>query len=463
MRPPRRPTTLSASSLLALLAACHGAEEPGDCGGAALVDALSVTVSESLPTVATLDLAVDGPADVTVTLEADGAPTVETTTWTDLDGDASLPLYGMRPDTTYTARVEAVAPGACQTEEIAVTTGSLPASLAEPVVVVPGEAWGNWTLVSWIDNEDPGNTGALILDREGVVVWYWDMRAGAVSPNVTWDADSNELLARGDDFSSPETTTIYRIAMTGETVSETVVPYAHHELGQAPDIDFAVLQAVSQEADGELVAGDQIVEVAADGTQRVVWNAFDCMGTPEHHGAWDADTAPVEGRDWTHANGLTWCEEDDSWLVSFYWLNEVRRLRRGGCEEVWELDGDDGGDFTLGEDAVFGPQHGPACTPDGVVLLDNHRFGGDETRALALDLDTDAMTADVRWSVQHPEQASTPLLGATVPLPDGSTVVGWGGIGDVGVVSADGELVWQVTLGNAIVGGVDRRESLYGP
>jgi hypothetical protein len=456
--------------VLALLAACTDpgggdSEVEKTCVGSLLdADAMAVTISPDIATIATLDLTVDGPADVTITLTADGAPDVEPPTFTGLDGAVSLPIYGLRPDSTYSARVVAETDEDCAEESVDIATGSLPASLPAVSLVTPGDSWGTYTLTGWIDNEDYNNTGALILDEGGVAVWFWIAPLG-VAAHASWAIDGSDILVRSDDRTTPGQAAVYRVSMAGELIEQLTVPHAHHNLGQAPDLSFAYLRAVSREIDGEAVTGDEIVERSLDGTERVVWNAFDCLPGIVPHDAWAVETAPIPGRDWTHTNGLSYCAADDTWLISTYYLHEIHKIRRSDCSSAWVLDGDGsiGRGYALADTEDFGPQHAAVCSDDGLVLFDNRHGDGEISRGLALDMDEATETATVRWSVPHPGGLQTGLLGATSLLPDGSTLFGWGAIGEITVSDATGAVEWRLGIDHTTIGSVDRREGLYGP
>lgn len=452
--------------LLVLLAACAAEDvEPLPECPADIVVLHDLTLSEHVPTVATLDVTIDGPADVRVTLTADGAPTVVPPVWEALDGPVSLPLYGLRPDTTYTARVVTDRGDSCGAAEIDVSTGSLPAYLP-PTEVTEGDESGGYVLLGWIDTEDQENTGAMVLDPGGAIVWYWNAPRG-VAANPTWDADGTDVLIRTEDRAAADDSAIYRISATGEVVSERAFAYAHHALGQAPGIDFAYLRAVSAEVDGETVTGDEIVEVAEDGTERVVWNAFACLPEVEPHAQWSTDTAPIPGIDWTHTNGLSYCAADDTWLISTYYLHEIHKIRRSDCSSVWSIDGDGelraGGLLLSDSEAYFGPQHGPECTDFGLVLFDNGKGVVNASRALALDVYPEEGVATLRWSSPHPEGEHTPLLGDASLTTDGRVAVAWGILGEVSLHDAEGASTWRVHLDRSIIGKASWRESLYGP
>jgi hypothetical protein len=451
-------------ALFAIACAAGDKDSAGDpaCTGALLDTAsFQVTFSPDIATVGTLALTVDGPADVTITLRADGAPDVTPPTWEGLDGPVELPLYGMRPDTTYTATVRAASGDTCEDADTPVVTGSLPAFLPATTLLDDGALGGGYALTGWIDNEAADNTGALIVDQGGAIVWAWVSPDG-VAAHAIWATNSTDVLVRADDRAQPGNSRVYRVAMTGDVVEEHLLANGHHNLGLAPDISFAFLRAVSVEVDGEDVTGDEVVELGVDGTERVVWNAFDCMPEIEHHQAWNVDTAPIDGRDWTHTNGISYCAADDTWMLSFYYLREVHKVRRSDCSDVWMIDGDgsSGRGYALSEES-FGPQHSPHCTDDGVVFFDNSTADG-ISRGVALEIDTDTASATRRWAAPHPDDGQTSLLGGAEPTADGGALLSWGTLGELSVNDADGAIGWRVAVDHSTLGSVSRRSTLYG-
>lgn len=86
-----------------------------------------------------------------------------------------------------------------------------------------------------------------------------------------------------------------------------------------------------------------------------------------------------------------------------------------------------------------------------VSLFDNHASitGGGPSRALILDVDTQARTAAVAAEARHPDGVSAGTQGNTQLLPGGGLFVGWGSEGSVTEFSAAGDVVFDATFAPA--------------
>jgi hypothetical protein len=205
------------------------------------------------------------------------------------------------------------------------------------------------------------------------------------------------------------------------------------------------------------VAGDQVVELGIDGTERVVWNAWDQLAVERHQG-WNLTEADGYS-DWTHANGLAYDVNDDSYYLSLYWLSAVVKIDRATGQTVWTLGGTQS-DFTFGAEGPFGRIHAPEPVPGGVLFFDNEAAGGSRGRQLSLDVDVGA-AADV-WSFQRSDGRETTVLGDVDRYADGDTLLAWGDIGEASLVSESGAVRWRVGVHPGIViGQADRIQSMY--
>jgi hypothetical protein len=237
---------------------------------------------------------------------------------------------------------------------------------------------------------------------------------------------------------------IVRQPLLGE--AETLeLPEAHHEFVVLPGGRLGYLRADRREIDGGPVVGDELVLREADGSERVVWNAFDTLEVRQH-GGWDF----IEGGgDWTHANGLAYDPATDRWLVSLYWM-----------QMILEIDGATGAVLRsmVGYETAesFGPQHAPEFTADGVRMFDNQTL---DSSSRLLEIGWDGVT---RWEWRPPEVSHTIVLGDIDRLEDGRTLSSWGPEGRIVALGAANELLYVAELeAPMVVGQLDHRDSLY--
>lgn len=361
-------------------------------------------------------------------------------------------LLGLHPDTVYHYRVVATVDGETERgEDHTIETGSLPAHVPTFEILDGDDAWDGYIAASYIDMTAP-NSGAVILDSSAEVVWYRQLPSGSCTYAELAD-DGTRILLRLDGLAGDSR--VFSVSFDGREVEVFDTPDGHHALAQVPGIEFAYIASELGMVDGEQVAGDTIVELATDGSSRVVWNAWEQLEVERHEG-WDQ----VEGfADWTHANGLSYDAEDDAYYLSLYWLATVLKIDRTTGETLWMLGGSHS-DFSFEGVEPFGHAHAPEPTAKGLILFDNQAEGGSAVHEYALN--ETAWTATLAWSFQSPEGRSAVVLGDVDRFADGSILTGWGDIAEVRAVDADGATRWwAATDPGFVIGQVSRVPTLY--
>ena len=135
--------------------------------------------------------------------------------------------------------------------------------------------------------------------------------------------------------------------------------------------------------DPEQILGDQVVEVAPDGTEVGVWRSADHL---------DPETdviCPLERRDaWGSGNDLTASLDGRTFLISFRILDTVAMVDRSTGEITWKWG-----------PGIISHQHHPTYLDNGnVLLLDNgsHRRGLSYSRVVEVD----PSTSEIVWQYQ---------------------------------------------------------------
>ncbi|MGH9228954.1 MAG: arylsulfotransferase family protein [Acidimicrobiales bacterium] len=150
--------------------------------------------------------------------------------------------------------------------------------------------------------------------------------------------------------------------------------------------------------------------------------------------------------DWFHANSVA-PGPDGTLLVSARNTHAIYAIDRATGELRWTLGGK-GSDITMGPGTPFLWQHDAEWLGGNrISLFDNHAstMGGEASRALILDVDTEAMTAAVLTEVRH-DGVSAGTQGNTQMLTGGGLLVGWGSEGRVTEFSAAGDVVFDATF-----------------
>jgi hypothetical protein len=155
--------------------------------------------------------------------------------------------------------------------------------------------------------------------------------------------------------------------------------------------------------------------------------------------------------DYFHLNSIDVDPADGDLVVSARYPCAIYKLDRSSGDVVWRLGGTKS-DFTLGDGAAFYFQHDARVQPGGRISLFDD--GADDptdpreavSRALLLQLDTTAKTAEVVSANPNPSGVLTVAMGNAQRLATGGTLVGWGTVPQITEFAADGTVVFNATF-----------------
>jgi hypothetical protein len=369
----------------------------------------------------------------------------------DADADHDVALLGLPTGETAHYRVVVSTEDGTLVygEDHTVDVDEGPSTLPELDVMTPAAgAWGDWTLTTFDRVGDTVEGGAMILDAAGNIVWYYLPGDGFVfSAELTPDGTTVVLLITNQ--SDPEDARVEFVALDGSSVEQFPTPRAHHALAIAPveGVRFAYIASVVEEWEGSPVVGDRIVEVADDGTEREVWNAFDHLLVIQHD-QWENGFYP-DGADWTHANGLSYDADSDTYVVSLYYEDTVVDLARSTGDTVWQF-GFEATDFVFMDDVGFAHQHAPELHGDTLYLFDNN-VGGTPSRLVEYQLDAAQHTARAVWEWTCPEGARVGVLGDVDVLPTGQVASAWGDMGQLAILDRDGSIAERIDVEAGVI------------
>ena len=145
-------------------------------------------------------------------------------------------------------------------------------------------------------------------------------------------------------------------------------------------------------------------------------------------------------------------------LLSMRHRDQIVRLRPEDWSVHWKLGGADG-DFAFDDPQWngFEAQHDVHDLGEGHILLfDNGSFNqeGLLSRALEIELDTVAFTAENVWQFDHPDGVYAPSQGGVIRMDNGNTLISWGTAQAaqygtrVTEVTADGEIAMEIRMSN---------------
>jgi len=384
-----------------------------------------------------------------------------------------IEAIGMRADTDYQLRPLVTGSDGVEIEGEAFTFRSPPApegvptwqfTLHEPERVREGHT---------LFGPGPVTEGAYLVgfDAEGHLTWYYQ----DPSLDGVYAADRQVRPLDDGDLLIAVPVGWRVISPAGETRREFSYPelgleMLHHDAAPLPGGGLLLLSGESRsiEVEGEEVAvfGDVVVEVDASGEVVGRWSTFDHLDTQRFPGAMSLSAAnDGVGLDWTHANGLVYAAEDDSFLLSLRNQSWIIKVDRASGEVLWRLG--DGGDFALESGEWFYSQHAPEVADDGTMLLYDNGNERDVaaaerySRAVRYSLDEEALTARQVWEFVSPFYNGA--MGDANTLPGGEVLICTAGnlhypVSPALITERDGvtgEPLWDLVLADVQVYRVD--------
>lgn len=352
--------------------------------------------NEAVPLVAMVYFKADGTAKTT--LEIDNGVKRRNVTFDEShDPEKGLPVIGMRADTEHRITVKA---GDAAPVELTYRTPALPENPREMpdielVTSNADEMEPGWTILSirrrpvtraiWMTQKqfEFQNRWSLlvILDEEGEVVWSF--RADSRIAGVHRLKNGN-LFYHHVNFRSIEMDLCGNVVNRFHATNRPFGPVEnsigieaqslHHQPHEMPNGNYLALTANAKEIENyytsetdpdapratQLVVGDNIVEFTPDGEIVWSWNTFDHLDVMRicYHlfvPYWHTRGFPKH-LDWSHGNGVTYDEHDDSIMVSLRHQDAIIKIDKKTKEIVWIL-GDHTGWESPQKEKLLTPTH----------------------------------------------------------------------------------------------------------
>ncbi|MEC8382236.1 MAG: aryl-sulfate sulfotransferase [Myxococcota bacterium] len=279
-----------------------------------------------------------------------------------------------------------------------------------------------------------------VLDNTGRFRWH-----SAVEPDrIVSDIHSTDTAIWHNSASSDAQTADSELIQKDFQAAEIQVldtPYGHHVFHLHTDGSIAQLEVDirpwtnPQTQNEEMVVGDRIVRITADGERRELFSLWE-HAQPSINPHWNSGFYGSY-KDWSHANSLHFSEVRNSYLVAFANLNQIFEIDATSGEVLLVIDSQQW--FFTFETPVFNYPHGPVWLDDNQLMLFTH--SDDIGTAVIYDVDAESQVLDQVWAYSSPISAG--FLGQAIPLPDGHILVNFGGSGMLHEVDRNGQLVWQ--------------------
>lgn len=307
--------------------------------------------------------------------------------------------------------------------------------------------------------EGPGQQGAMIVSRDGELVWFlpipgpdqvpMDFKPQRYrgEPVITWwQGTITDGKGSGVgviyDASYRQVATVRAARGLEADLHEFLLTDRDTALVTAYETVKADLSAVGGPSDGWVFQGVVQEIDLATGALRFEWRSLDHVGVEETYQPLMGRGSRSEPFDYLHINSIEVAPDGDL-VVSARNTWAIYKLSATDGSMTWRLGGRRS-DFELAPDARFYWQHDARVLPGNrLSLFDDASSPPKErqSRGLVLRLDEKRRRAIVVHRYLHPAKLLADNQGSLRVLPDGSAIVGWGSQPYTSLYDRDGRLV----------------------
>jgi hypothetical protein len=365
-----------------------------------------------------------------------------------------VPIFGLHANTTYTLKVTVTSStGQTATSDtLHFTTGTLPSGIP-PFIVEHADSPTVRYVMLGIAPTVGGKTYAVIVDKDGLPVWYKEFVDGVVDfqqqPNGNYTAWAS-LDASPPHFYEFTVTGLLRDAYQASNLLETG-PHELRLLGNSYalfGIEFRTMDLTAYGGSATANVRGIVVEYHRSGQQPLLWHTFDHFLVTD--GASDVSFTASTVNPW-HGNAIE-IDNDDNLLVSFRNMDEITKINSQTGAIIWRLGGENN-QFTFINDNLngFSHQHGIRRLPNGnIILFDNGNLHNPSmSRAVEYKLDEVNKTAELVWEYRPDPPLYGFALGFAQRLSNGNTLVCFGTAQHIIEVDRTGRKRWELQIGEA--------------
>ena len=400
-----------------------------------------------------------GPADVT----AEVSPvigTVVTVRWTTSDAVAGYVEYGTTEDlgmvtateSEPTTDHEVVILGLSAQSDVYFRAGSGegddaamsdvqtittdPLSNTLPQLDVTGDGNDQYTVIPVLGDV----AGPSILGPNGDFVWFYADSRDLDVYRARLSRDGKSVLYNAASVSGDPApnSALVRVSLDGTEETSIEIPLLAHDFVEMADGTIGTMVVeYRNDADGNPIRGDQIVEVHPDGTQEVAWSSWDCFDPA-------VDTGSASEIGWTFANALDYSEAEDAYYLSMRNFSTIAKIDRGTRTCPWRFGTTAQTVTPTPAPAIFLHEHQFQINDGSILVFDNDGSTGTESRVLEFSWDGVSDTATQTWEYHSDPPVYTFVLGDVDRLPGGDTMVDWAVGGQIDRVKPDGSVTWRV-------------------
>ncbi len=173
------------------------------------------------------------------------------------------------------------------------------------------------------------------------------------------------------------------------------------------------------------VTGNVIQRFDAQKNLEFEWKSLDHFALSDVYSHFFTNPAEL---DHSHYNSLE-IDDDGNYILSFRHLHEITKIDASSGQIIWRFGGKQNQFTFLGDTMPFSAQHDARRIDNGnITLFDNGAYNSiPVARAIEYQLDEVNMTATSTWQFHEPNGISSQFIGNTNRLPNGNTLIDWGG------------------------------------
>lgn len=297
----------------------------------------------------------------------------------------------------------------------------------------------------------PGGGGVVVLDDTGAVIWAYPPDAplqGQPPTRARFSLDGRDIIFSRTTLAYDLKSEIVSVPLDGGAPRTVGITSGHTDFTEYTPGGFAMLGWDIRNYGDRKIMGENIIERAADGTERVVWTVFDEF-EPDLTRVFPSHYAPdrtVEG--WSHINGISYSDVDDAYYVTMSFNQGVAKIDRASGQMDWYIGEPGAGTFTNPDgDRLLMMPHSVQRIDGGILVLSRGNAAIPGTCSEAVELELDHVSNEVRrgWSYETPDCLLVTFYGGAERLPGGNTVITWTSAGRIDQVTPDGKVTWGVS------------------
>ena len=285
---------------------------------------------------------------------------------------------------------------------------------------------------------------AVILDREGHIVWYRAPENDRLAMFPRLAPDGSHILIDQTAIYTSGTPELIRTTL--DLSQEDRVRPAHWNLAYDYLPDGTMLYDDS--TDGVRY---HLTALRPDGTEEQLWSCYDWMSAIKQVRTWDCQP-----------NTILWNEDSNTVLWSMFETSTVVEVSLDSGEVIRQFGQLEGGWTMDPTSSMFDLQHFPNYSADGTLMVSTHVVGQRGVQvAREFVVNDTTQTLEQVWSYQNDLGYYAEYAGETKRLSSGNTLVGLGTDGAVLEVTPAGELAWGVEWPGRLVGQATLVDDLY--